>query len=413
MSRASTSSLDLRFVFWLSWVQLISWGSVFYGFSLFMAPLEQELGMTRAQSSLGFSLALLAEGLLAFWVGRRIDQGHERSLMTGGSLLIGMSFIAHSFVTDTTGFYLAWLGLGIGLSATLYPPAFAVLTRRFPNDFRRAIILLTFLGGLASTVFIPLIAWLMATTDWRTTMCLLGGLHLLVCAPLHAWLLKPMATQHNIIHTSPHVAREATSIRTHIQHPNYWALSLFVIVLMTVTTALPAHMVSLLREAGITPQWVLIIPASIGVLQVMGRVGLFTLERQLNVHQTNRWVPCLIPLGMLALWLGASSPISALVFVVLYGLGNGMLTIVKGTVMAQYINQEHVGSLNGLLGIPMAFARACAPWLMGLLWSETHGYSQGIAVMIGLSLVGIGALWWAQNNALQSVNEKASYEKAN
>ena len=405
MSRATTSPLDLRFVFWLSWVQLISWGSVFYGFSLFMAPLEQELGMSRAQSSLGFSLALLAEGLLAFWVGRRIDQGHERSLMTGGSLLIGLSFVAHSFVTDTTGFYLAWLGLGIGLSATLYPPAFAVLTRRFPNDFRRAIILLTFLGGLASTVFIPLIAWLMSVTDWRTTMCLLGGLHLLVCAPLHAWLLKPMATQHNIIHTSPHVAREATSIRTHIQHPNYWALSLFVIVLMTVTTALPAHMVSLLREAGMTPQWVLVIPASIGVLQVMGRVGLFTLERQLNVHQTNRWVLCLIPLGMLALWLGASSPISALVFVVLYGLGNGMLTIVKETVMAQYINQEHVGSLNGLLGIPMAFARACAPWLMGLLWSETQGYSQGIAVMIGLSLVGIGALWWAQNNALQRAHE--------
>jgi MFS family permease len=408
MSRASTSSLDLRFVFWLSWVQLISWGSVFYGFSLFMAPLELELGMTRAQSSLGFSLALLAEGLLAFWVGRRIDQGHERILMTGGSLLIGISFIAHSFVTDTTGFYLAWLGLGIGLSATLYPPAFAVLTRRFPNDFRRAIILLTFLGGLASTVFIPLIAWLMAVTDWRTTMGLLGGLHLLVCAPLHAWLLKPTPAQNKIIHTSQLEVRKTTSIRTHIQHPNYWALSLFVIVLMTVTTALPAHMVSLLREAGLTAQWVLIIPASIGVLQVMGRVGLFTLERQLNVHQTNRWVPCLIPLGMVALWLGASSPFSALVFVVLYGLGNGMLTIVKGTVMAQYINQEHVGSLNGLLGIPMAFARACAPWLMGLLWSETHGYSQGIAVMIGLSLVGISALWWAQNNALQHRHEKAS-----
>ena len=88
MSRTAHPSLDLRFVFWLSWVQLISWGSVFYGFSVFMAPLEQELGLTRAQSSLGFSLALLAEGLLAFWVGRRIDQGHERIIMTGGSLLI-------------------------------------------------------------------------------------------------------------------------------------------------------------------------------------------------------------------------------------------------------------------------------------------------------------------------------------
>ncbi len=45
---------------------------------------------------------------------------------------------------------------------------------------------------------------------------------------------------------------------------------------------------------------------------------------------------------------------------------------------------------------------------MGLLWTETHGYSQGIAVMIGLSIVGIGALWWAQNNALQRVHEKAN-----
>lgn len=401
MSRAHPPSLDLRFVFWLSWVQLISWGSVFYGFSLFMAPLEHELVMTRAESSLGFSLALLAEGLLAFWVGRRIDQGHERSIMTGGSLLIGLSFMGHSFVTSPMGFYVAWLGLGLGLSATLYPPAFAVLTRRFPNDFRRAIILLTFLGGLASTVFIPLIAWLMAVTDWRTTMCLLGALHVLVCAPLHAWLLKPAPAQE---HVPPH--QEGTpapiSIRAHIQHPTYWALALFVIVLMTVTTALPAHMVSLLREVGMAGHWVLIIPASIGVLQVMGRVGLFALERQINIHQTNRWVPCLIPLGMLALWLSPHSVTGALVFVVLYGLGNGMLTIVKGTVMAQYINQEHVGSLNGLLGIPMAFARACAPWLMGLLWSDTHGYSQGIAVMIGLSLLGIAALWWAQKNALRA-----------
>jgi hypothetical protein len=166
------------------------------------------------------------------------------------------------------------------------------------------------------------------------------------------------------------VAREATSIRTHIQHPNYWALSLFVIVLMTVTTALPAHMVSLLREAGMTPQWVLVIPASIGVLQVMGRVGLFTLERQLNVHQTNRWVPCLIPLGMVALWLGASSPFSALVFVVLYGLGNGMLTIVKGTVMAQYIE-----SLRALVdGFVVVRNTRLQPRHCGDDWLESCGH---------------------------------------
>ncbi len=408
MPHASTA-LDLRFVFWLSWVQLISWGSVFYGFSLFMAPLEQALSMSRAESSFGFSLALLAEGLMAFWVGRWIDRGHERRIMTTGSVLIGMSFIAHSQIQTVTGFYLAWLGLGLGLSATLYPPAFAVLTRRFPNEFRRAIILLTFLGGLASTVFIPLIAWMLTISHWRTTMCVLGCLHLLVCAPLHAWLLRappldspssPTTHQASTAQPiSPHSNAEV-SWKTQIQQPAYWALAFFVILLMTVTTALPAHMVSLLREFHLSEPWVLAIPASIGVLQVIGRLGLYTLEGRLDVHLTNRWIPCLIPLGMLALWGSQGQLLWAMAFVVLYGLGNGMLTIVKGTVMAQYISQAHVGSLNGLLGLPMAIARAGAPWLMGLLWSEAHGYTLGIALMVGLSVFGIAALWWAQRQVL-------------
>ncbi|MEY4757412.1 MAG: hypothetical protein RJA34_2310, partial [Pseudomonadota bacterium] len=47
------------FSFWLSLPQLITWGSVFYTFSLLMTPLEAELGMSRAESSLAFSLALL------------------------------------------------------------------------------------------------------------------------------------------------------------------------------------------------------------------------------------------------------------------------------------------------------------------------------------------------------------------
>lgn len=403
MSHSASSPLDLRFVFWLSWVQLISWGSVFYGFSLFMSPLEQALGMTRAESSLGFSLALLAEGLLAFWVGRSIDRGHERRIMTGGSLVIGVSFIGHSMVESPMGFYVAWLGLGLGLSGTLYPPAFAVLTRRFPNDFRRAIILLTFLGGLASTVFIPLIAGLLSLTHWRITMLMLGLLHVLVCAPLHAWLLGPTPSitpelpQHR-------QAIQGNPVRLLVRQPTYWALALFVIVLMTVTTALPAHMINLLQETGLDASWVLIIPASIGVFQVIGRVGLYSLERQLDVHWTNRWVPCLIPMGMLALWLGHGSPVAAVAFVVLYGMGNGMLTIVKGTVMAQYMDPEHVGSLNGLIGVPMAFARACAPWLMGLLWSPTHGYDRGIVWMVCLSLIGITALWWAQKNPLRPLH---------
>ena len=136
----STARHGHRLIGWLSLAQLITWGSVFYTFALLMEPVERELGLSRVQSSLAFSLALLAEGLLAYPVGSWIDRGHERAVMTGGSLLVGICLALHSVVGSAAGFYAVWLGLGAGLSATLYAPAFAVVTRRFPNDFRRAII---------------------------------------------------------------------------------------------------------------------------------------------------------------------------------------------------------------------------------------------------------------------------------
>ncbi len=393
MSMQSFSSRDARFVWALSALQLISWGSVFYGFALFMEPLEQALGMSRAQSSLGFSLMLLAEGMLAFPVGRWIDRGHERAVMTNGSLLVALAFALHSHITTVLEFYAVWTLLGVGLAGTLYPPAFAVLTRRFPQHFRRAIIILTFLGGLASTVFIPLVAWLIHTLGWRDALYVLAALHLLVCTPVH-WLLLRNAPQRALL-ASAHT--DSAVLWHFVRQPQFWLLAMCVVLLMGVTSALPAHMVSLLRETGMEEAWVIAVPACIGVLQVMGRLGLYVTEHRVDVHATNRWVTVLIPLGFLTLLIGAGHGAWGVLFVVLYGLGNGMLTIVKGTVMAQYVSREHMGSLNGLLGLPMALARAAAPWLMGVLWSAEQGYTMSLWWMFVMSVMGVAALWVAQD----------------
>jgi MFS family permease len=383
---------------WLSLAQLISWGSVFYTFALLMEPVERELGLSRAQSSVAFSLALLAEGLLAFPVGRWIDRGHERAVMTGGSLLVGLCLIMHSTITSMAGFYAVWLALGAGLSATLYPPAFAVLTRRFPSDFRRAIITMTFLGGLASTVFLPLSDWLIGSFGWRHASWPLAALHLLVCAPIHARMLRHAPTAHH--HELAHAATPRQPMLQHLLSVPFLLIGVFIVLLMAVTAALPAHLVSLLREQQLAPAWVIAMPASIGVLQVLGRVLLYFVERHFDLHLANRLIPGLIPLGLLALLVAplfGSARIGVVtLFVVLYGVGNGMLTIVKGTAIAQYVNHEHVAALNGALGLPTALARAASPLLMGLLWSPQAGYRHGLGLLLGLSLLGIAALVLAQ-----------------
>ena len=410
---AATPLHDRRLVAWLSVAQLISWGSIFYLFALIMAPIERDLGLSRAQSSLAFSLALLAEGLLAYPIGRLIDRGHERAVMAGGSVLLGICLMLHSTVTTLAGFYAAWAGLGVGMAATLYTPVFAVVTRRFPDDFRRAIITMTFLGGLASTVFIPLCAWLISHFGWRHALWFLAALHLLVCAPLHYFWLRNAPPQ--VGHAPPrqrHVSQSTntTALMNHLLSAPYLLTGLFVVLMMAVTAALPAHMVSLLRENGLSEAWAIAIPASIGVIQVLRRMLLFFFEHRFDLHTANRLIPCLMPLALAALlgasWWGGSQSTHALIlvllFVFLWGMGVGMLTIVKGTAMAQYVSRDHVASLNGALGIPLALARAAAPIGLGLLWTQQSGYTHGLWVLLGLSVASGAALGLAQRLARRS-----------
>jgi MFS family permease len=401
-------SYDRRMVGWLSVGQLVTWGSVFYTFALLMEPVERELGLSRAQSSLAFSLALLAEGLLAWPVGRLIDRGHERAVMTLGSLAVALCLFLHSFVSSVAGFYAVWLGLGAALSATLYNPVFAVVTRRFPHDFRRAIITLTFLGGLASTVFIPLSAWLIHALGWRQALWVLAALQLLVCAPLHARWLRGAPRRAIAPATASADARPSHSLAHHLRSAPFLLIGVFVVVMMAVTAALPAHMISLLRENGLSEAWVVIIPASIGVIQVLGRLLLFFFESRFDVHLANRLIPCLIPLGLAALLAGGGQGVWALLFVLLYGLGNGMLTIVKGTAIAQYVSREHVASLNGALGLPQAAARAVAPLALGLLWSREVGYRTGLAWLLGTSVLAVLALWLAQRSSSRARAQPAA-----
>ncbi|MFZ2736934.1 MAG: MFS transporter [Burkholderiaceae bacterium] len=397
-------SYDARLVGWLSLAQLISWGSVFYTFAVLMEPMERELGLNRAESSLAFSLALLAEGLLAYPVGRLIDRGHERFVMTAGSVLIGCCLLLHSQISTAWAFYAVWLGLGAGLAATLYPPVFAVVTRRFPLDYRRAIITMTFLGGLASTVFIPLSAWLIQALGWRHALWVLAALHLLLCAPLHALALRGAPRTHGP--QSKSVQDQNDKLTQLLRSPPFLLIGAFIVLLMAVTAALPAHMVSLLRENGLGEAWAIAIPASIGLIQVAGRALMYFFEHRFDLHQANRHIPLLIPLGVFALlaspWLGEGQLWLVFLFVLLFGLGNGMLTIVKGTAIAQYVSRDHVASLNGALGLPTALARAASPLVLGLLWSQQAGYRHGLWLLLAGGLLGVASLVLAQRLSLQA-----------
>jgi hypothetical protein len=58
--------------------QLVSWGSIYYAFSLFVVPMGNAMGWSRTATNAALSTGLLVSGLAAYPVGTWIDHGYGR-----------------------------------------------------------------------------------------------------------------------------------------------------------------------------------------------------------------------------------------------------------------------------------------------------------------------------------------------
>jgi hypothetical protein len=248
-------------------------------------------------------------------------------------------------------------------------------------------------------------AWLLSTVGWRHMLWVLAGCQWLVCLPIHAVLLRDAPRPGGPQRWGGSVQTGTTTTgltrQQAMRQPTFALVGLFQVLMMGIMVAVAAHLVRLLQESGLSAAMAVALPASIGLVQVAGRALLFFFEHRFSVHTLNRCIPVLIPSGLLALvlsltWFKGGLMVAGL-FVALYGLGNGMVTIVKGTAVAQYVNQPHAASLNGALGLPIAMGRAIAPWALGALWSPSAGYLPGLWVLLAASLLAVGALVWAQH----------------
>ena len=401
-----TTAADSRnlWVGLMSLAQLISWGSLYYTFSLLMPVIEQDLGASRVEVSGAFSAALLASGLAGLVVGRLIDQGHARAVMSVGSIGAGLLLLAHSRVTSVAGLYAVWIGLGIAMACILYEPVFTVLIRRWPKDYRRSLIAMTFLAGLASTVFIPLSAWMIEALGWRDTCLVLAAMHFFLCLPIHLRMLRDeppgRLTDDRIAASASESDGTVASVRALATSPAFVLITVFSFVFMGLSAALSAHMVPLLRERGLPDAWAVAVPASIGVMQVIGRLVLFVFEGRIDPKKLDLIIPLLMPLSLLLLLVGGGSTGAALAFAACFGVGNGLITIVKATAIAAYVSRDRVAVLSGLQTLPGAIARACGPIMLAALWTFSSSYTVGLWLLMLASVVATGLLAAAQKRAL-------------
>jgi predicted MFS family arabinose efflux permease len=379
----------------LAFAQLVSWGSIYYSFSLFVVPMESELGWSREWLNGALSAGLLAAGLMAYPVGALIDRGHGRAVMSAGSLLGALMLAAWSRVESPALFYLLWLGLGVALAGTLYEPVFAVLTRHFPDSYRTRITALTLIGGFASTVFVPLTQLFIASFGWRDALLLLALTNLALALPVHALLLgEDRAGRSTPAHAAARRALDQAALHRALRHPVFWALALCFTAYYANFAALTFHIIPLLTERHMAMSVIVAAIAVIGPAQVLGRIVLMAFGRRFSAAVAGRIAFVAFPVSVLLL-IALPGRAGLFAFAAIYGAANGVITIVRGLAVPELLGREAYGAINGALTLPANVARAAAPFGAALLWTLAGGYGAVLwAVLAGGVIAALG-FWYA------------------
>jgi MFS family permease len=378
-------------VWTLAVAQVISWGTLYYTFSLFVVPMQETLGWSRPLLNGALSLGLLATGAVAFPVGAWIDRHGGRTVMTLGSLLGGLLLLAWAQVETPWAFYLIWALIGASLAGVLYEPAFAVLTATFGPEARRAITAMTLVGGFASTVFMPLTQLLIATVGWRQALLILGGLNLAVCLPLHALFVpaRPAPPPPKAPPVNPDAAAStAPELQTILRGRVFWGLAVWFTAANLTASGFVFQFVPLLASWGVDMAAILTGVALIGPMQVAGRIVLMCFNAHLETREIGTAVTVLLPAAVLALLCLPHVPVWLGLAAALYGAGNGVMTIARGTAVADLIGRTHYGAINGALTLPTMVAKAVAPVVTAVIWSATGDPSLMLWTLLGSALIG-------------------------
>jgi hypothetical protein len=305
-----------------------------------------------------------------------------------GSLLGALGFVVLVYAERPAVYLAAFMLLGLAIAASLYDAAFATLGRIFGADARPPITALTLAGGLASTASWPATYLLIQSVGWRGTYLVYAALLAFVAAPLHALALPRQRATPSSPAGAP--APRAAAVLPSRGWPFLMVAAGFAAYAF-VPSALSAHLLAIFQRAGLDAATVVAIGTLFGPSQVIARIGELVFARKIHPLAIARLaIGLLLAAFALVALFGVSVPVAA-TFMVMFGMGNGLLTIARGTVPLALFGAVGYGALIGRIAGPCLAMQAVAPLVLALV-AERVSDAAALALVATLALLALGCL---------------------
>lgn len=364
--------------------EIVSWGVLFYAFTVLGPSIALDTGWSLATVTAAFSVALVVSALVGIPTGRLLDRIGPRWVMTAGSVLAVPAMVGVALAPSLPVFFAAWTLAGVAMAGTLYAPAFAALTRWWGPRRITALTAVTLLAGLASTVFAPLSAALLDGVGWRQSYVVLAIVLGGVTIPAHlfglrgGWPAPEPAELPAGVSAAPGAIVRSRPFLLLVAAITLGALAAYAVV---------ANQVPLFMERGMTTTvsaWALGLS---GIGQVAGRLGYRRITARLPVRARTVGILALSGAAILLLAVIPGPAPLLIAVAMLAGAGRGVFTLLQATAISDRWGTEHYGRLNGLLGAPGMIATAVAPWAGAALAAAMGGYAVVFVILAGCAAV--------------------------
>lgn len=384
----------------LGLTQIVGYGTLYYSFSILAPAMAAEFRLSQEWVFAALSAALFSGSLFAPLAGRWADRYGAGRVMTFGSAAAAAALTLCAFAPDRISFVLALLAMELASCLVFYSFAFVAIVQLGGPHPQRSIVHLTLIAGFASTLFWPITSTLHASLTWREVYLVFAALNLLLCLPVHAWLMR--ITRESGGSSGPvgvpPAPIEAGRTLTLSARKTVFLLMLAGFALEGfVLSAVLIHMVPLTAALGLGAGG-LAVATLFGPAQVASRLVNMLFGGRLP--QTHLAV---IAAGFLTLGLAvlvATTPWlpGGMLFVVLFGLGSGLTSIVSGTLPLELFGREGYGARLGWVSAARQFTSAFAPFALAFMMARLPVVD---ALWVAAAIAGSGVLAFAAIAAIR------------
>jgi len=372
-------------------VNFVVFGISVNTFTVYVKPIQAELGWSRGDISWAISLAALAMAAGAPFLGRLIDRVGARLVMAAGAAVIGVCTILISQAQSLLYFYCMFVVSGIGQGAATIIPVSFVISNWFVAMRGKALGIAMTGTGLGAMVMVPVSTWIVNNWGWRTSYAIMGCIILLM-VPLNLLLIRTRPSDMGLLPDGGLAAEEnpasgvGLAVTEAVRTQAFWMIAVMMVLAGLVAMGAGVHLMPYLTDAGHTGARASLIIAVISGMTFLGKISLGSVVDRWGVRPTVALAFGLILAGFLLL-MGAAWTLVAFAFAVVYGFGIGAPLVLNPALTAECLGLKHFGAVFGILTLFTTVGAATGAVLTGVIYDAVGSYIPALSLFVALTAV--------------------------